>query len=124
MRAGKEESSLSAVLLGIGAQVLVLPIALGFMNVFWDGQPGISFAAFAEGSAEIVAGFAALAGLYIVRQSPALGIALITSSALAIAFLAPWTLPAVVVIGVGLAVMAAIRWIAPSPASGVSVPTS
>jgi hypothetical protein len=115
MRAGKEESTLSAVLLGIGAQVLVLPIALGFMNVFWDGQPGISFAAFAEGSAEIVAGFAALAGLYIVRQSPALGIALITSSALAIAFLAPWTLPAVVVIGVGLTVMAVVRRIAPPP---------
>ena len=89
------------------------------MTIFWDGL-GISLAAFAEGSAEVVAGFAALGGLYIARQNPAVGIALIACSALAIAFLAPWTLPAVIVIGVGLTVMAAIRWHAPPPAQTVA----
>ena len=110
----KEESTLSAVLLGVGGQACLMPIALGLMTIFWDGL-AISAADFAEGSAEITVGVAALVGLYFARTTPAVGVALVAVSAVAMAFLATWALPGIIVIGLALAVMAVVRWFAPSP---------
>lgn len=110
----REESTLSAVLLGIGAHLCAMPIVLGLMTIFWDGLP-TSAAGFAEGSALIAVGLAALAGLYVARMNPAFGVAFVAGSAVAMAFLAPWALPGIIVIGLALAVMAVVRWFAPSP---------
>ena len=110
----REESTLSAVLLGIGAHACAMPIALGLMTIFWEGL-AISVARFAEGSAEVGVGLAALAGLYLARTTPAFGVALVAGSTVAMAFLATWALPGIIVIGLALAVMAVVRWFAPSP---------
>ena len=112
MRAGREESTLSAVVLGIGANLLVLPIAGGLMTIFYWG---FSAADLAVGSALIAVGLAAVAGLYLARMNPVFGVALIAGSMLAMAFLATWALPGIMVIGLALVVMAVVRRIAPPP---------
>ena len=108
----KQESTLSIALLGFGGQVCLMPVLLGFMTIFW---PPIDFAGLAWGSAEILTGVAGLAGLYFARQNLAAGLALISGSAVALALLATWALPGIIVLGFGVAVFAVMRWFAPTP---------
>lgn len=111
---GKEETSLTTMLLSIGANLSVLPIGLGLLTIFWQGF-GVTAASFGEGSAEIVAGLASFGGLYLARTNIVFGLALIASAAAVMAVFATWALPAVIVGGVLLVAFAAGRWLAPTP---------
>ena len=115
----REESTLSATVLGIGGQLCLMPVLLGVMTMFWEGL-AISPGAFAWGAAEIAAGLAALAGLYLARRGPGVGVVMITVATAAMIPLAIWALPAVIVIGVVLGAMAIVRWFAPAPARALA----
>ena len=110
----KEESTTSAVLLGIGGQVCLMPVLLGLMTILWEGFAG-AWTGLAEGTAEIAAGLAALAGLYLARRNPVIGVTMIVSATAVLAAIATWALGAVVAIGALLAVAAVARWLAPAP---------
>ena len=119
MPEGRDESTLSAVLLGIAGQFCVLPVALGAMTIFWEG-PIPSLTEFAWGSAEIVAGFVCMGGVYLARFNPALGSLLLAAGIAIIVPLTFWALPGIVVIAAIVAFCAAGRWFAPAPPSPVT----
>lgn len=110
----KEESTMSILLLGLGAHLCAMPVALGCMTIVWEGF-GLSAARFGEGLAEIGAGVAAAVGLYVARQNPFFGLAIVAGATVAMSFLASWALPGVIVIGVVVGMSALGRWIAPPP---------
>jgi len=112
---GKEESTLSVLLLGLGAHLCAMPVALGCMTIVWDGL-GITATRFGEGLAEIVAGAAAAVGLYFARESPVFGLVLIAAATVAMSFLASWALAGVIVIGAIVSASALGRWLAPPSA--------
>jgi len=117
-RGTREESTLSAVLLSIGANGSILPIGLGVLTIFYEGL-GASIGDVALGSAEIAAGIASFGGLYLARMNPVPGLALIGGATAAMVLLASWALAAVIIIGIALAALAIARWLAPVPPSPV-----
>ena len=115
----KEESPVTIAMLAVGANVCVLPIGLGLLTIFWEA-PSFGVASLALGAGEIVAGAAALAGLYVARANLVTGLLLIAGAAVAMAPLASWALAAVIVGGIVLAMAAVIRWVALPPTAPVA----
>lgn len=115
----KPESNLSILLLALGAHLCAMPIALGLMTIVWEGLD-ISLTAVGWGAAEIVAGVAAFAGLYLARGGLAVGVLLIAFATAAMIPLAVWALPAIIVISVVLVAMAIFRWFARAPAQALA----
>jgi hypothetical protein len=108
------ESPLTIAMLTIGANLCVLPIGIGLLTMFWE-TPSFPLEGLANGGAQVAAGIAAMAGLFVARASLASGLLLILVSTVAMALLAAWALPAVVVWGVAVCNMAMVRSSASPP---------
>jgi hypothetical protein len=93
-----------------------MPIALGVLTIFYDGLVP-SLTEIGWGGAEILAGFAAMGGVYVARFNPAPGGTLIAAGLAAMVPLAFWALPGTIVIGAILVACAAGRHLAPAPES-------
>ena len=117
----KEESGVTIAMLAVGANICVLPIGLGLLTIFWEA-PSFGAESMALGAGEIVAGSAALAGLYVARANLATGLLFIAGASVAMAPLASWALAAVIVGGIALALAAVVRWMAPPPTAPLSAP--